>query len=205
MGRDGLRVFFDVEVGRDITHAELLRRYHAVVYAVGAVDGRQLGIPGEDLANSASTSEFVAWFNGHPDFADRTFDLSHETVVVIGNGNVALDVARVLTSDPEDLANTDIADHALDALRHSKVREVVICARRGPEDAAFTSPELLGLSSGTGIDVVVDPEQLDALALDDVRLGQTEEGRRHLPRCQRPLIRSGNFYSLSCRVAIPVW
>ena len=177
MGRDWLRVFFDVEVGRDITHAELLRRYHAVVYAVGAVDGRQLGIPGEDLANSASASEFVAWFNGHPDFADRTFDLSHETVVVIGNGNVALDVARVLTSDPEDLANTDIADHALDALRNSKVREVVICARRGPADAAFTSPELLGLSSGTGIDVVVDPEQLDALALDDLPSAHHQFGR----------------------------
>ncbi|MDH6293183.1 hypothetical protein [Rhodococcus opacus] len=109
MAHNSVRAFFNVEIGRDITHTDLLRRYQAVVYTVGASEGK-LGVPEEDLRNIA------AWFSGHPDFADRTFDLSHERAVVIGNGNVAVDVARILTADPDDVAQTDIADHALAAL-----------------------------------------------------------------------------------------
>ncbi|WP_052207458.1 FAD-dependent oxidoreductase [Sinomonas humi] len=160
--RSGVRTFFNTEVGRDITHEELAERYHAVVYAVGAIEGRSSGLSGENLHNSASAAEFVAWFNGHPEFADASFDLSHERVVVLGNGNVALDVARILTTDPDDLAETDIADHALNALRGSRVREVILVARRGPEYAAFTSPELLGLMSSTSVALVVDPSDLES-------------------------------------------
>lgn len=165
--RKAVRAFFNVEVGSDISHSELLHRYHAVVYAVGAIEGKRVGLPGEELPNSVSASEFVAWLNGHPDFATRSFDLSHERAVILGNGNVALDVARILAADPGDLAGTDIAEHALDALRNSRIREVVIVARRGPQDAAFTAPELRGLIAMEGVDVVVDPEQLASRPLDE--------------------------------------
>ena len=166
--KQGLRLFLDTEIGATITHEQLAERYHAVVYAVGAMQERRLGIDGEDLAGSRSATEFVAWYNGHPDFADRTFDLSTERVVVLGNGNVALDVARVLTQDPDALARTDIADHALEALRASSVREVVVVARRGPAEAAFTSPEVIGLKGAEGVAVVVDGAQLAGLESDDV-------------------------------------
>jgi len=162
--RPTLRLFLDVQVGRDLTLEQLQERYHAVIYATGAMSDRPLGIPGEDLPGSHSATEFVAWYNGHPDFAQRTFDLSGERAVVIGNGNVAFDVARVLASDPERLARTDIADHALEALRRSNIREVVVVGRRGPTEAAFTSPELIGLAQTPGLDVVVRPEEL---VLDD--------------------------------------
>jgi ferredoxin/flavodoxin---NADP+ reductase len=157
----GCRLFLNTEVGRDISLAELRDRYHAVVYAIGAMGDRPLGIPGEELAGSHSTTEFVAWYNGHPDYVDRVFDLGHEIAVIVGNGNVALDVARILTSDPERLAATDIADHALQALREGKVREVVVVGRRGPLEAAFTTKELLGLAAVPGVDVVVSPDELN--------------------------------------------
>src|SRR3546814_1125275 len=113
-----------------------------LIYAVGAMGDRVLGVPGETLPGSHSATEFVAWYNGHPDFAARTFDLAHERAVIVGNGNVALDVARILVSDPEALAKTDIADHALAQLRSSKVREVVVLGRRWPLEAAFpTKPQ----------------------------------------------------------------
>ncbi|MDT3446563.1 MULTISPECIES: FAD-dependent oxidoreductase [unclassified Pseudofrankia] len=166
MQRDGLRAFFNVAVGQDISHEELMRRYHAVVYAVGVNTGKRLGVPGEDLANSHAASDFVAWFNGHPDHADRTFDLSSERAVVLGNGNVAVDVARILTADVDDLAQTDIADHALAALRESNIREVVVVGRRGPGDAAFSSPELLGLAQRPDVDVVVDGTHLGSPSED---------------------------------------
>ncbi|MEU0538704.1 FAD-dependent oxidoreductase [Nocardia sp. NPDC005978] len=143
--QEGFRYHFGVEVGRDISHAELLEHHHAVIYAVGAATDRPLGIPGEDLPGSVSATELVAWYNGHPDCAGREFDLSSERAVVIGNGNVALDVARVLTTDPERLAATDIAPYALEALRRSRIREVVVVGRRGVEQAAYTMPELAGL------------------------------------------------------------
>lgn len=159
--RDTLQYYLNVEVGTHITHEELLAHHHAVIYAVGAASDRQMGVPGEDLPGSHSATEFVAWYNGHPDYADRTFDLSGERAVIVGNGNVALDVARVLTVDPDELAKTDIADHALEALRQSKIREVVILGRRGPLQAAYTSPEFLALAHLQGVDVVIDPAELE--------------------------------------------
>lgn len=158
--RRGLRAFLNVEVGTDIRLADLQARYHALVFAVGAMGDRALGIAGEDLPGSHSATEFVAWYNGHPDFAERTFDLTHERAVIIGNGNVALDVARILISDPETLARTDIADHALVQLRESKICEVVVVGRRGPLEAAFTTKEILGLAETPGADLVIRPEEL---------------------------------------------
>ncbi|MGX1810596.1 FAD-dependent oxidoreductase [Nocardia sp. NPDC055321] len=160
--RDAVRMHLNVDIGRDITHAELLEHFHAVIYAVGAPGDRRLGIAGEDLPGSHSATEFVAWYNGHPDRADRVFDLAGERAVVVGNGNVALDVARVLTVDPDRLGRTDIADHALEALRHSAVREVVLLGRRGLVHAAFTGPEFLALGHLEGVDVIIDPADIDA-------------------------------------------
>jgi ferredoxin--NADP+ reductase len=157
--RAGLNVHLNVEVGRHVTHEELLAHHHAVLYAVGAPSERRLDVPGEDLAGSCSVTEFVAWYNGHPEFAERGFDLSGERAVIVGNGNVALDAARVLVGDINQLARTDIADHALDALAASRIREVVVLGRRGPAQAAFTTPELLGLAAAPGFDVVVDPAE----------------------------------------------
>ncbi len=150
----GFTAFLNVEVGKHLSHAELLEHHHAVLYAVGAPNDRRLDIEGMGLPGSVTATEVVAWFNGHPDFADLALDLGHERAVIIGNGDVALDVARILTSDPDALARTDIADHALAALRSSKVREVVVAARRGPEFSAFTLPELIGLTAAC--EVVLD-------------------------------------------------
>ncbi|SIR92653.1 FAD-dependent oxidoreductase [Williamsia sterculiae] len=150
------RYLLGVEVGRDITAAELVEAYSAVVYAHGAAAPKSLGIDGEELRGSISSTEFVAWYNGHPDYADRTYDLSDERVVLVGNGNVALDVARILLADPEVLGRTDIADHALHVLRRSAVREVVLIGRRGPAEAAFTIGELAALAELDGVDVSVE-------------------------------------------------
>jgi ferredoxin--NADP+ reductase len=155
--QEGFRFFGNVEVGRDVSVEELRRHYDAILYAFGASGDRRLGIPGEDLPGSHASTEFVAWYNGHPDFADRAFDLSAQTAVVVGNGNVALDVARMLALPRESLARTDVADHALDALADSAVKEVVVLGRRGPAQAAFTTPELIELSELADADVVVDP------------------------------------------------
>jgi ferredoxin--NADP+ reductase len=155
--KEDFRFFGHVEVGSDVTVEELKRHYHAIVYAFGAAGDRRLGIPGEDLLNSHSATEFVAWYNGHPDFCDHVFDLSAETAVVVGNGNVALDVARMLALPREDLARTDVADHALETLCESAIREVVVLGRRGPAQAAFTTPELIELSELADADVIVDP------------------------------------------------
>lgn len=152
----GFRYRLNVQVGEDITLADLRSSYHAVVYAVGAATDRRLSIDGEELPGSASATDVVAWYNGHPDQAGAAYPLDTERAVVIGNGNVALDVARVLSLDPEALASTDIADHALDALRTSTIREVVVLGRRGPAEAAFTLPELVGLAGLTDIDVRVE-------------------------------------------------
>ncbi|WP_435201256.1 FAD-dependent oxidoreductase [Janibacter sp. GS2] len=144
-----------VEVGRDVTDEELSRFYDVVIYTVGAASDRRVGVPGEDLPGSTSATRFVSWYNAHPE-AHQSFELDHERVVVVGNGNVALDVARILTADPDQLAGTDIADEALGAMYSSSVREVVLLGRRGPAQAAFTVPELIGLSAVEGIDVEVD-------------------------------------------------
>lgn len=158
--RPGFQYHLGVEIGKDIMHSDLTESYHAVIYAVGAATDRHLNIAGEDLPGSHGASEFVAWYNGHPDFAQRSFDLSGPRAVIVGNGNVALDMARILLSDPKQLARTDIADHALDELRHSKVREVVVLGRRGAAEAAYTTPELMGLGKLSGTDIVIDPAEL---------------------------------------------
>ena len=153
--------FGNVELGTHVSREELLRRYHAVIYAVGTPADRPMGIPGEELPGSWAATDFVGWYNGHPDQRDLEFDLSSKRAVVIGNGNVALDVARMLTMDCDDLATTDIADHALEALRRSAVEEVVVVGRRGPEQAAFTNPELLELGAMTAAAVDVNPLDLE--------------------------------------------
>jgi ferredoxin--NADP+ reductase len=159
--RDGFRFFGGVELGTDITRAELRERYDAVVYAFGAADDNRLGIPGEDRPGSYPATTFVAWYNGHPHACDEEFDLSAERAVVVGNGNVAIDVARMLVLEPDELAVTDTADHAIDAFGDAGVREVVLLGRRGPAQAAFTNPELRELGELTRADVIVDPADLE--------------------------------------------
>jgi ferredoxin/flavodoxin---NADP+ reductase len=157
----GFRFLGNVEVGRDIQHGELLDLYDAVVYAVGAQSDRRMGIPGEDLPGSWAATEFVAWYNGHPDFQHLEFDLSAERAVVIGNGNVAVDVARMLALTPEELEPTDTTDAAIDAFVNAGIREIVMVGRRGPAQAAFTTPELQELGELAGADVIVDPSDLE--------------------------------------------
>jgi ferredoxin/flavodoxin---NADP+ reductase len=157
----GFRFYGNVEFGVDLTHEDMVERYHAVMYAVGAQTDRKMGIPGEDLPGSWAATELVAWYNGHPDYRELEFDLSAERAVVIGNGNVAMDVTRMLASDPDELAKTDVADHALEVLRTSNVKEVVVLGRRGPAQAAFTNPELLELAEMTDADVYVEAQDCD--------------------------------------------
>ncbi|HEY8304565.1 MAG TPA: FAD-dependent oxidoreductase [Solirubrobacteraceae bacterium] len=170
------RFFGNVELGRDISRDELAERYHSIVYATGSPSDRPLGIPGEELAGSHAATDFVGWYNGHPDFADHDFDLSCERAVVVGNGNVALDVARMLTLTHDELAVTDIADRALEALDASEVHEIVVIGRRGPAQAAFTNPELLELGELADADVIVDAEELErALAVSDPNMDPTSK------------------------------
>ena len=149
-----------VRLVEDVAPADLLARYHVVVYAMGTSSGNALGIPGEDLPGCHAATEFVAWYNGHPHNADDVYDLSVDRAVVVGNGNVALDIARMLVLDPSDLAVTDTADHAVAALADSAIREVVTVGRRGPAQAAFTTPELRELGELTHADIVVAPEEM---------------------------------------------
>jgi ferredoxin--NADP+ reductase len=170
----GCRFLGNVEVGVDVSHAELMEHYTAVIYATGAQTDKSLGIPGEDLPGSHPATEFVAWYNGHPDYRDLEFDLSARRAVVIGNGNVAADVTRLLTLSPDELARTDVADHALDALRESCIAEVVVLGRRGPAQVAFTSAELRELGRLEGVEVRVDPADVE---LDPIsRRWLAEEG-----------------------------
>ena len=159
--RPGFRFVGNVEVGRDVTHEELRERYDAVVYAVGAQTDRQLGIPGEDLPGSWAATEFVAWYNGHPDYQHLEFDLSGERAVVIGNGNVALDVARMLALTPEELAPTDTTGAAIDAINAAGIGQILVLGRRGPVQAAWTPVEVGELGDLAGADVIVDPAQLE--------------------------------------------
>jgi ferredoxin--NADP+ reductase len=158
--KPGFRFVGNVEIGRDLHHEDLVRLYDAVVYAVGAQTDRRLGIPGEELPGSWSAFEFVAWYNGHPDYQDLLFDLDVERAVVIGNGNVALDVARMLALTPEELAPTDTTEAAIEAISASRISEIVVLGRRGPAQAAFTTPELAELVDLAGADVFVDPADL---------------------------------------------
>jgi len=156
-----VRYYGNVALGRDVSRRELLDLYDAVIYAVGAQSDRRLGIPGEDLDGSWSSTEFVAWYNGHPDFAAAEYPLSHRQVAVVGIGNVAMDCARLLARPAEDLASTDISDTALEVFRDSRVEDVHILARRGPAQAACTPSELKELGELDGVDVIVDPAALD--------------------------------------------
>ncbi|MER7605324.1 FAD-dependent oxidoreductase [Nocardioides sp. NPDC127503] len=203
----GFRYFLGVEVGKDVSHAELTARYHAVVYTVGAASDRALGIEGDDLPGSLSATDFVGWYNGHPDKQDLPVHLDPESipsgrVVLVGNGNVALDCARILAEDPERLAGTDIAEGPLAVLRDSAVKEVVVLGRRGPGEAAFTVPELVGLMGHTGVNVVVDTGDLpleEALAGGDTttRLLRELSGREVRPELRTIVLR---FLSSPVRV-----
>lgn len=161
------RFFGNVVVGEHVQPGELSERYDAVIYAVGAQSDRMLNIPGEDLPGSIAAVDFVGWYNAHPHFEQVSPDLSGARAVVIGNGNVALDVARILLTDPDVLARTDIADHALESLRPRGIQEVVIVGRRGPLQAAFTTLELRELADLDGVDVVIDPAELDGITDED--------------------------------------
>lgn len=161
----GFRFFGNVEMGAHIRLEDLRNYYHQIVYTTGAQTDRQLGIPGEDLSGSLPATEFVAWYNGHPDYRDYEVDLSVEAAAVVGIGNVAMDVARILSRTPEELATTDIADYALAALRESKIKTVYILGRRGPAQAKFTTPEIKELGEMAGADPIVLPEEAE---LDDL-------------------------------------
>jgi ferredoxin/flavodoxin---NADP+ reductase len=167
------RFFGGVELGKDLTVGDLRVHYHQIVYATGAQTDRRMGIPGEDLLGSHPATEFVAWYNGHPDYRDFQFDLAQERVAVVGVGNVAVDVARVLCRTSEELAATDIAEHALEALRRSRVREVFLLGRRGAAQAAFTNPEVKELGELRGADIAVVPEEVELDPLSRESLEKT--------------------------------
>jgi len=176
------RYFGNITFGHHVSREELLEHYHAIVYATGSPSDRPLGIPGEELPGSHAATEFVGWYNGHPDHTDLEVDLlSAERAVVVGNGNVAIDVARMLVLAPAELAPTDTADHALEVLAASRVREVVVLGRRGPAQAAFTNPELLELGELADADVIVDPEELErGLAVADDQAEADVTSRRNV-------------------------
>ena len=174
---EGFRLFANVQVGRDVSLKDLRDQYDAVILSTGASIGRKLGVVGEDLTNSLSAAQFVPWYNAHPDFTDVQVNLDTDTAVVIGAGNVAIDVARMLARHPTELELTDTAEHAMEILRQSKIRRVIICGRRGPEHAAFTAPELRDLSKLTHTDVYIDQDEIKA-ACD--RIDQVGEVERDL-------------------------
>lgn len=170
-----LRFLGNVKVGHDISVADLRKHYDQIVYAVGCETDRRLGIPGEDLQGSHTATEFVAWYNSHPDYIERSFDLSHKCVAVVGVGNVAMDVTRILVKDQDELVHTDIAGYALEALRKGQVEEVVILARRGPKQAAFSLNEIKEIGSLKGVDLVVDPKEME---LDEASKASPGKERR---------------------------
>ena len=178
--RPGFRFVGNVEAGRDLHHADLARLYDAVVYSVGAQSDRRMNIPGEDLPGSWPATEFVAWYNGHPDHDGLEFDLSGERAIVVGAGNVAVDVARMLALTAEELAPTDTADAAIDAICAAGIREIVMVARRGPVQAAFTTPELIELGELAGADVIVDPADLELDPASEAALEGDTNAQRNL-------------------------
>jgi len=172
---DRFRLFANVELGKDVSLKDLRENYDAVVLATGSTTGRKLGIKGEDLPNCLSAADFVPWYNAHPDFTDVKVDLNSDTAVVIGAGNVAMDVARMLSIDPVELDPTDIAEHALKVFKASKIRKVIICGRRGPEHAAFTAPELRDLPKLEHTDVYIDQAQINEANLRVEQMGEVEK------------------------------
>ena len=169
------RLFANVEVGRDVSLDALKSAYDAVILAVGTPLGKRLGIPGEDLLNVWSSAEFVPWYNGHPDYSDIGIDLTGKRAIVIGAGNVAMDVARLLAMNPSELTTTDISDHALNLLLTSSITDVRICARRGAEFASFTAPELRELQELTDTDAVISAEEIS-----DALTRSSDEVERHV-------------------------
>ena len=160
--KEGFRFFGNVEVGRDLNVEDFEQHYHAIIYTFGAEADRELGIPGEDLPGSYAATAFVGWYNAHPDYADRNFKLDQaKRAVVIGNGNVALDVARMLALDDAELRKTDIADHAIELLDASTIEVIVVLGRRGPAQAAYTNPEVKELGELEQADVIVSPEEIE--------------------------------------------
>jgi ferredoxin/flavodoxin---NADP+ reductase len=190
--RREFQFFLNVEVGKHLSHDDLLAHHHAVIYAVGAPNDRRLDIDGMGMPGTGTATELVAWVNGHPDFTDLPVDLSHERVIVVGNGNVAIDVARVLTADPDELARTDICDHALQALRTSRVQEVVIAARRGPAHSAFTLPELIGLTTKADVVLAADDHELVLRDLATVSDAVTRQKLEILRRLGDATMRAGS-------------
>ena len=178
--RPGFRFLGNVEIGRDLHHSDLTRLYDALIYAVGAQSDKRLGIPGEDLPGSWPATEFVAWYNGHPDFQELEFDLDVERAVVIGNGNVAVDVARMLALTNDELAPTDATDKAIAAIGSSKLKEIVMLGRRGPAQAAFTTPELQELGELAGADIFVDPAELELDDVSEASLADNTNARRNI-------------------------
>ena len=176
---EGFRLFANVELGKDISLKDLRERYDAVVLATGSSKGRKLEIPGEELSNCISAAEFVPWYNAHPDYVDVDVDLNCDTAVVIGAGNVAMDVARILAIDPSELDPTDTAEHALVKFKQSKIRKVIICGRRGPEHAAFTAPELRDLPKLENTDVYIDTDQINQATSRIEQLGEVEKDLRN--------------------------
>jgi ferredoxin--NADP+ reductase len=172
---EGFRLFANVELGKDISLKDLRERYDAVVLATGSTKGRKLGISGEELPNCISAAEFVPWYNGHPDYVDVDVDLNTDTAVVIGAGNVAMDVGRLLAIDPSGLDPTDTAEHALVKFKQSRIRKVIICGRRGPEHAAFTAPELRDLPKLENTDVYIDTDQIKQASSRIELLGEVEK------------------------------
>ena len=177
--KPAFRFFGNVEVGADVSHDELAERYDAVLYSIGAQTDRHIGIPGEDLPGSWAATEFVAWYNGHPDYQELDFDLSGERAVIVGNGNVAIDVARMLALTAEELVPTDTTDAAREGLAGSGIRDIVMLGRRGPAQASFTPPELQELGELAGADVIVDPADLE---LDEASERALEEDRERVRR-----------------------
>ena len=175
-----VRFLGNVEVGRDLSREELRRHYHHVVYAIGAQADREMGVPGEDLEGSYSSTELVAWYNCHPDLADRAFLLRHERVAVVGVGNVAMDCARVLAKSGDELATTDISDEALARLRESGIREVLVLARRGPVEAKCSPPELKEIAELPGVQVVVDPAELVVDPASEAELAADRSAAKNL-------------------------
>jgi ferredoxin--NADP+ reductase len=173
--RPGFRFFGNVEYGTHVSLADLRRHYHQVCFATGAQTDRRMNIPGEDLERSYTATEFVAWYNGHPDYRDREFDLSVERVGVVGIGNVAVDVARILCRTPDELRQTDIADYALEALSESRVKEVHVLGRRGPVQAAFTNAEVKELGEMEAADFVLRSDETALDPLSQEAVAQSDE------------------------------
>jgi ferredoxin--NADP+ reductase len=188
---NGFRLFANVELGKDVLLKDLREAYDAVVLATGSAIGRKLGIKGEDLPNCLSAADFVPWYNAHPDFTDVKVDLDTDTAVVIGAGNVAMDVARMLALDPAELDPTDTAEYALSVFKSSKIRKVIICGRRGPEHAAFTAPELRDLPKLKHTDVYIDQAQINEANLRVEQMGEVEKDLKNNLEAMRLIAEHG--------------